>query len=443
MLMLIRRGFLLLIVIAMSWMANMLFGWLPTASSAQREALSQLRAPMERATGERNAFMLFWFLPYDVDEADHYPLLAADSDAIRAWGSSGAVAALPSLSLPRLLVDEPAPLEFCGRDGRCLSDLRSNPEAVRDVLRTRQAVLDKLDRLGDFDHYRTSVPITLATPIPYLQDAGRLQAARSALRHLDGDSDAALRGICRDLRSWRRLKGRSDSLVFEMVNLAWQRQLVEVFADIRAELPREHPLPPDCAEAMAAPVPEQRQSCDVYRAEFAAVEHTFTHLYSSAVPGERSWRERARDMLIAGLVNREASLATMAPGYWQSCVALGLPMVAWPERLDTGLRCRTDERFFNPVGCVLAELAVPNTLTYLRRERDSEGLLRLLALGEWLAHQPEAVEALASRPDVHRGFEQDVSLEGDVLLLHLAEPRNPAAPTWRLPLPGSRVIPRP
>jgi hypothetical protein len=432
--MMIRAGAIVAGILLL-WLAVAWSGWLPRPSAQQRAALAQLQAPNEHATGARNAFGLFWFLHHDVDESEQAALIASDAAVVASSKFGKPMGPLPRDALPRRVPADLAPLKACGRDSRCLADVRAATDDIRAGLAARQPLLDRLEALDEFDHYRNELPATLASPFPALQDTGRLQILRAALRHVDGESDAALAGLCEDLSTWRRLKGRSDSLVFEMVSLAWLRDGAQLFADIRAELPPSHPLPASCGITFGAPGALPRQSCDVYRGEFAFVQQAVGEFAIAGGSGGDSETLLPKNFLL----NRDATIATLAPRVAANCELIDRPLAEWTAAETTDTRCRIDEWMFNPAGCVMATTATPNYTAYLRRDHDARGQLRLLALADWLVLQPDPQAAFDERPPEHRAFEKAVAYVDGELSIELLDQQGGRPSHWRIPLPGSRV----
>jgi hypothetical protein len=423
--------------IVLLWLALAWTGWLPRPSAEQRAALALLKAPREHAIGEHNAFGFFWLLQHEIDEAEYAAQIARDAAVVATWDLGRPNAPLPRDALPRRVPVDLAPQQGCGRDSRCLADVRADTDAVRAGLAARQPLFERLDTLGRFDHYRSEFPPALSGPIPPLQDSGRLQLLRAALRYVDGDTDAALAGLCEHMSAWRRLKGRSDSLIFEMVGLAWVRDGAQLFADIRAELPPTHPLPASCDTAFGTAEPFPRQSCDIYRGEFAMVERGIAQMLSGGVrePGDDTPKNHNI------LFNPGATVAASARRFVGLCNLIDQPIAGWPSPATPPLRCRIDEWMFNPTGCVLNGVAVEAAyLDYVLRDRDGEGQLRALALADWLAMQPDPQAAFDARPAEHRAFEQQVTFADGELSIELLHRQGGRASHWRIPLPGSRVV---
>lgn len=426
------RGFALLAALALLWLALSLSGLLPRLSAEQTEALDDMRAPPQQAQGERNAMELIWSLRYEVPVEQRAEVLREDSAALDAWRpehgnvpTSVAEGRYPT----REAADAPA-LPGCDLD--CLQAVRSDPESWRAALAARASRLQALDDLADYDHLRTPFRPSLSMPLPAFLHTGELKVAEAALRFADGDAPAALQSLCRSSANWRALKGRGDSLIAEMVILAWLRRGAQLYAAMRAELRTDFPLPEVCTHAFAPLQTTSRMACDVFRSEFQMMDLTLQREMSSHA-GIGGWFDRPA----AWLLNREATAALLAPHYRTACRLLLRPIREWPST-PLEVHCPWQQRLFNPVGCVLADIALPHYLDYLKRERDLEGQLRLLALADHLASQPDPAGAFETRPEALMDFEQPIRFVDGELMLDLLQPRSNQTGSIPIALPGSR-----
>ena len=435
----IKRALAVVLCLLASWL---LIGWLdllPRISDVQRAALERMRAPARDAAGERNAFELFWLLPYQVPASERADVLARDFALLDAMSSTESERpALVSAGYPRHIPANAKSLP-CGRQPGCLASVRADPEAVRGRLIAAAPMLTALRELDEYDHLRLPFRPALASPLPEFQHTAPLQLSEVALAFVDGQPDAALGGLCRDIAAWRALKGRSDSMIFEMINLGWLQGGAQLYADLRAELPTDYPLPDSCDAAFGPPVMAQRQSCDVYRSEFVLGERV---LRESTLFGqdEPSTLQRVGERL---LLNREATSALSAHHFSTVCDALQRPASDWPTSAPEASAayregCGWTGLLFNPMGCMLRSIAMPTYSDYGLRDRDGEGMLRLLQLADWLARQPDRERAFDQRPEAHRQFEQPVSFENGELAIILLRPRGKET-HWRIPLPASRL----
>jgi hypothetical protein len=366
---------LVLLGLFVAWLAAIASGVLPRLTAAEREALAQMRAPYADARGERNAFELFWLLPRNVPVAERAAVFAADMAAVDGH-RAGRELDLPSARYPRHAEGSSSALRGCSSKPGCLAAVRADPEGVRATLAERASLLAGLDEIGTYDHLRTPHRPNFAAPIPEYQQTGPLQLARAALRHVDGDRVGALDGLCRDLSGWRRLKGRSDSLVFEMVVLAWLQGGVQLAADLRAEAPAGEPLPSECIAALAPLAKGERMSCDVFRGEFRTFDGMLAPEQMLASPAESAPFERVRAYASRFAYSAEGTRALLARHLANACAARDSPNdvanLAPPQ-------CGFEARVFNPIGCVLSEVAMADYGRYHQREREFDTLARRLA----------------------------------------------------------------
>ena len=438
----LRNLFWTLFVLLFGWTGLIVSGLMPRLTTEQRDALAMMRAPNEHAHGERNAFELLWLLPRDIPEADRAQVFTADMAAIDALHPTlSSDLDLASAHFPRHVeADERMP-EGCSSKPGCLAAVRANPETFRSALALRAPMLAGLDQLGDYDHLRTPHRPSLAPQFPEYQQTGPLQLARAALRHMDGDTDAALTGLCRDLRVWRQLKGRSNSLVFEMNVLAWLRGGVRLVADIQAELPSAQSLPAGCAAALAPLVEAEHQSCDVYRAEFAGIDAAMDPCTMFASGPEPGLGDHAKAFAARFVYSGEHTRALLATELAKACAALRSPAVA--IAVETETRCDRTARVFNPLGCILVDVSLPNHGHYWQREQDVDALLQTHALADWLATRPDIAAAFAARPQLYRTLPVTLAADARSLVLRRLEQRETEDPEFTLPLPGSRIAPAP
>ncbi|MBK6726365.1 MAG: hypothetical protein IPG63_03755 [Xanthomonadales bacterium] len=432
----LRHLFWWLFALLLAWSGMILSGLLPRIDAKQRAALDLLRAPYERARGEHNAFELLWLLPRNVPETERDSVFAADMAALDALAATGVEPVLASARYPRHVEDSSPQLGACGRKPGCLAAVRADAGGVRAALAERAPLLAGLDQVWTYDHLRTPHRPSFAAPLPQYQQGANLQLARAALRQVDGDPVGALTGLCRDLSGWRRLKGRSDSLVFEMVLLSWLQGGVQLAADLRAETPPGTPLPAECAAALAPIAEIERMSCDVYRAEFQGMADLMEPQRMFASGSRPSLLDRARVLGARFVYSPGATRALYATHLARACAALAAPPAAAPMSPPA---CDLEGRVFNPLGCTLAEIGMADYDRYRLREHDVDALLATFALGEWLVTEPDAAAALASRPQRFTALPVTLAADGHGLRLARREPVRDDPPELALPLPGSRV----
>lgn len=269
-----RIGIVLLalfVLLAALWSASRLLG--PTAE--QRRAVATFEA--QPAPSGSNAFPALWLLQWDVPEPEQAAVVAEDAERLRAlppWGDPARTEAMRDLAgvaagryedLAAGLADAPA---SCGpREGGCLERVRAERDAHAARLQRSSRLVDRVQAVFDHDHYRSLLPAAVDVPAPPLQLMS-LGQTRHALHFVDGETDAALAGTCRRLGGWRRIAGNADSLLMAMYAVAGIQGGGALLADMLAELPPGHALPPACAAALSPPRPDEMSLCTAMRGEW-------------------------------------------------------------------------------------------------------------------------------------------------------------------------------
>ena len=415
--------------------------WLPPLSAEQKAALAALRQPNQDAVGQRNAWELFWLLPYEVPEAERAEVLRQDFAALDALAVNNqqGMESVAEGRYPRRWPKDAPRHRFCSSDESCLAEVRREPTEATAELASAQSELQILRTLGNYDHVALPHRMSLAAPIPPFGRAISLSLLDAALKFDQGEREAALTQLCADAQSWRQLKGRADTLIFEMLNIRFQQRLLQLYADMRAELPADFEPAEVCRVAFSAPRADERMSCDVYRSEFRFNERL---LEPASIQAMQKGDEDSHWLGATGaelLINREASLGLGAQNYWHHCQLIGsasedeVPAIR-PQ--DNG--CGWLGRLFNPMGCALVSIALPAYGDYAKRDQDWADGLQAYALAEWLSQQDDPTSAMTSRPESLRGLQQEVSADERNVTLKRLLPFRAQESHWQLPLPGSR-----
>lgn len=412
-----------LALVVLGYAALLLSELLPPSSEARRLARAQMEAPLQQAHGERNAFALLWALNHDVPEAALEQALAADLQRFAAHDPSGETSFRSALGqryaeLPR----DSGGLCTTERES-CLAFLRSDPARSGQSLQLQTPQLQRLRRLADYDHLAQPFPTRFDTPLPELGGIGALLASDSAWRFLQGDQAAALAQLCGDLHTLRRLRSRTDLLVFDVAASAYAGQLLRVLAELRAEAAAETPLAGACAAALAPLQADELDQCDVWRGEYRLLRHAIEHELPTQAR-DKGWLQAWSSTL---LVNQRASLERLALPLAQQCGASPRPLqapVSGP--LDA---------LFDPLGSRLTAVAQPSYAGFRGRLDELADLLRATRLLDALARANDPTLALGRLPEVERrGLHYD-ELRRSLRLIRTVD--GGEIEYWQLPLPGS------
>lgn len=412
-----------------------LVSWLWPLSAAQKRALAALEAPrdmpgsnayvtvatlgMEGLTLEqRQARVDAYVAEYAKWHADFQDFVIKN----RGEWDEGAVPDKPQLPGGEVNASTPDTAVLCpGASPSCLRRVREQPEAVAAALLPYSAVLERMDELATHGHYLSPLPLDAATPIPAMKPLF-LPLSAHALAHVQGDSQRALAGLCRDAGIGRMLMNHGDSLLVGMVGGSLLNANATLLAEVLAELPADTPLPANCAAALAPLSPQETSYCASMQAEFVMVRdgYSLTEQITSSglgLPGEHWW---ATPQTSKVLYNREKSLGRAAetmgaaclPETWQA-IAEDKPLPA-PMPSLWRLECAA-----NALGCITSSIAAPAYASYMKRPRDTAARLSLLQAVLWLrTHAAEQAgmpvqERLQQLPAELRSAQHPITLSAD------------------------------
>lgn len=445
---LVRIGIALLalgVVLAALWGFSRLRG----PSAEQRAALA-LFEQIPEPSG-RNAWPLAWLLQWDVPFAELERVAAEDAARFAALSPPGdaarepAVAAFQSVAVERyrdlapLLADEPA---SCGlRESGCLAHVRSDRQAHAERLAAAVELVDRVEALADYDHMYRPLPPALDELYPRALGLG-LAKTRHALWFVDGEHDRALAGSCRAIAGQRRLATHADMLLFSMSAVSALEGQTALLAEMLAELPAEHALPPDCGQALAPLQPHELGICQAMHGEW--------QLGASAMAWIQPSPSAAQRLQMKLVYDQEATDARRA-GY-----------LAWPcseeaERLraqdlpvqvpETPGSLGRVECWANLLGCILSDIAAPAYVPYESRAQDAAARIRLLQALVWMRGQVadgdtrDTRALLAASPQLPRGGPRSIEVDEDGTGLRMSLFNQQRETHWAIPLPPQLHVP--
>ncbi|WP_372014518.1 hypothetical protein [Pseudoxanthomonas sp. 10H] len=420
---------------------------------AEREALALVQAPPP--DGGRDGFAALWTLGYDIPAAEQGRVLAEDVRSLGAlapWDPSrrdGPAWRSAREDWPRLGEPRQGDPDWCApREAGCIERIRAAPAAYAGLLAHHGRLLERTDALSAYDRFRSPLPPRLDAPFPEFQWLARAHT-RDAWRFAQGDADAALAGACAGVAQGRTLIVGGDSLVGSMVGAALVQGNATLLAEMLAELPRGHPLPPACEAALGLPLDLEAGICRTMLSEgrwvSAGIQGQATAVALGASMGRDvpAWASGA-------LFDPERTAARGAPKFAWYCSAQARELIAAdrplldpaPPPSRWSLACAS-----NPIGCVLADVAQPAYRDYGVRLQDADARLRTLAALLWLRRQDGVIDeaAVARLPAPMRSAVRPLRLDATAGTLGVdlyesprPEPRGHDG-TWSVPLPASRL----
>src|SRR5690606_28300473 len=288
---------------------------------AEREALALLDAGPEPAAGV-DGFAALYTARHDIPASARAAVVAEDvrrlvaspppgEDGAPEWTS--ALEQWPSLE-PEQAQDDPS---WCSaRANDCLDRVRSAPDAYAGLLLRHAGVLDRAAELRAADRFTNPFPPRLDAPFPAFQSLARL-ATRTAWRFQAGQVDLAVADACEDVALGRRMIEAGDSVVGSMIGAALLQDNASLLGQMLAELPRDHPLPAQCARAVSRALALEQGLCRAMQAEGRYTVAGLRNLDALAAR-ETSGRD-VPEWQLRLLFDPEATAARVAPAFAVYC----------------------------------------------------------------------------------------------------------------------------
>jgi hypothetical protein len=432
-------------IVVVMWSIARLRG--PTAE--QQAALAAMQAPW--TPQGRNVLPVFWQLAYDVPKEAQAGVAAEDLRRMAAApppgrGEDGSstlglfdYASVASQRYPDLTPTTEDHALFCKpREPACLQRVRADLPRYEALVDRHARLYARIAALADYGHYRSLSPSRMDAQLPPMQ-LGSAAITQHAVAFVRGNVDAALEGTCRDIATWRRLGANSDALILSMVGIAYSTDgYGRLFAEMLAELPRDHPLPTSCAAAVEPAQVSELHLCQPMRGEFATSSNAIRSIREQAATSQNDADRKFAPLFF----DPEATVADMATTFAPACsddelqrLEADAEHVGWPESRGYGrLEC-----VGNPVGCVLTEIARPAYRDYVLRAQDQGARLKLLSTLLWLRGQDgdgRSLEArLDARPSVMKSPTRDIEVGEDGRSLRIRQFEVRRDEYWTVPLP--------
>lgn len=409
----------------------------------QRNAMAEMERSPDH--GGENAFALLWTLDRDVP---HDELDAVMSEDARRYAEKpplsdsgdGEIRTVESAAEGYADLS-PTPEDrdlFCAsRNENCLERVREDLDAFVELVERNRKLLDRVERLHEYDHVHTLLPYRMDTPLPTYQSASLLRT-RHAVRFARGETQEAIADTCRTIATWRRLGAFSDTLITRLVGAAYATRLYgQTLANMLSERPVDEPLPEACDDALAPPTLEDLSICNAVRGEYGMMVNA-TREFPQSV-GENAYMDR---LAWALLFDEEATLGMSAQALRTVCDQ------SERERLRTD-RHQVPEaahqdiwRFAcigNFIGCSMNAMARPGYDDYRLRLQDYGMKLRVLASLAWMwrhiDEERSPAELLAARPDELKSPAREITLGPDGTTLRIPLYDTARGEHWSIPLP--------
>jgi hypothetical protein len=375
--------------------------WWPLPE-AEREAIARLEAakvpPLRRDAGE-----YLWLVDHDVPVPERAELARA---------AVAFLAANPHDPSPRLLLDNPlrryprfpdpptAGEGVCDLDAYdCLAYVRGDADRVAATLAKHSREIARGSAIRRHDGFRYPLPPDLHNPFPSYGSHRRVVFTALAQGFAQGRRIEAVADTCSDLAAWRRMNSGTDTLIGNMISIAFVRQDAVLLSQMLAELPADVALPAACSKALAPTRDSELDMCP-------ALGYELRHLRSYFSEEEPAGADFLRVGVANAWVDRRRIASRMARGLAVHCGPRALAQArqdrsAAPRERDPA--CTALSTFLDPIGCSLSDIQAPTSFSgYVDRRTDTAAALALLRTADWLGRQPgstaERRALLARRP---------------------------------------------
>lgn len=375
--------------------------WWPLPD-AEREAAARLEAAKGPAL-RRDAGEYLWLADHDVPVTERAEVARA---------AVAFLAANPHDPSPRLLLDNPlrryprfadpptAGEGVCDLDGfDCLAYVRDNADLVAETLAKHGREIVRGSEIRQYDGFRYPLSPDLHNPAPSYGAHRRVVFTALAQAFAQGRRSEAVADTCADLAAWRRMNAGTDTLIGNMVSIAFVRQDAVLLSQMLAELPADVALPAACSEALGPTRDSELDMCP-------ALGYEFQHLRSYFSEEEPDGAETIRGGVANAWVDRRRIASRLALGLAVHCGPQALAQARQDRSAAPSERepaCSAFSTFLDPIGCTLTEIQAPTSFSgYVDRRTDTAAALALLRTADWLGRQPgspaERRALLARRP---------------------------------------------
>lgn len=281
---------------------------------------------------------------------------------------------------------------LCGRDNRdCLARYRAKATEIRKWVVENQVLLERYRRLYTYPQFRETLQPRLRSP-HFIEPArvASLVRAQHAMQALDGDPQAALRGLRNDTKYWRLVLRQGRSLIARMIAVASIHGNAQLISEIVATMPLDqHALALIAREIQPLSEPE-RNLGKIFRYEMGFSIDAFSNIpkYMDDPCSFDSWTDCLSIWLLPTTLFRPNATINQSYAHLvRMAESAGLPAQEWYSQIHAQREVRNRENrifvwhiFYNPVGKVLNGIAEAPYEGYSGRVHNLDGFLRLVSI---------------------------------------------------------------
>ena len=329
--------------------------------------------------------------------------------------------AVPQLADKALPQPQPGELNCTAKNGAaCLAEVRADLPRFRAAAQQYRPLLDNVAQLGAYEVFaQRGWPNDNDDLSKFVLPPFNLlfaNTAAAALDWADGRHQAALAGVCRNIKTGRTLLKSRPGLILPMIGNALIRKNTELAAAMVAEQPAQaQRLPEECAAAFE-PLSAQEQSiCTAMRDEFRFAanlvrkmeQNPADYLDTDVESGMPFEDGQSANPLLRRLLNAEHTQALIAAHYVYPCTPAAQSALQQDRAL--GWKPADDKNALavwacanNVQGCLIAG-SLSDFSDYAHRLQDTAMLQRAFQAA-WFLHSRPAAERPALIEDTLRRY---------------------------------------
>lgn len=258
----------------------------------------------------------------------------------------------------------------------------SQKDTIEQLMSENSIFLNRYKDLKQYSEYRNTLLTDVRSPVPdysILMTLNRLHGAGIALRYINPDLTAALTDLNNDIDFLRRLISQADTLIIKMVALSMLKHDLYLYASLMDTRPDEIYL----FDEIPALTIEERSIEEPIKYEFRMNTNLVYEIktYPQLITGDLgvpAWlpfpmfRANHSINMIQKVLdkNLKKSRKSAAEFYQQYSV----------QNNDRQFKPGWLSYLYNPIGCILFTISMPDFSKYIIRIHDMDGLISMINL---------------------------------------------------------------
>lgn len=282
---------------------------------------------------------------------------------------------------PALIPTEGVAILCDPRAQDCRDIWMSQKEIIQQLVTENETLLNRYQELQNYQDYRNTLIIDVRSPLPdysTLLTLNRLFGAEIVIRFVNGEV-AALNDLKKDLAFLRRLISQADTLIIKMVALSMLKHDLYLYASLMDI----HPDDTYLFDEISGLTEQEKSIEEPIKYEFKMNAYLANEIksYPQLITddlGVPAW-------LPFPLYRVNHSINMIYHGFNKNLEKSRLPANEFYEQFSVGdgkqeLKPGWLSYVYNPIGCILFTLSLPDLGKYIIRTHDMDGLISMINL---------------------------------------------------------------